>query len=755
MSARSNPVAPDADRVARLESELAEAIEQQTATSQVLEVIGRSDFRLERVLETVVRDAVRLCRADCGYVYQLDGDVYRIAFIVGGSQQYREYMRRHPVKQGPETLVGRVALERRIVQIPDVLADPIYRWPTGRELGGYRTMLGAPMLVGDRVVGVLILWRLEVDPFGDRTIDLLTTFAAQAAIAIRNVSLFQDLTRSVDELRALGEISQAVSSSLDLDEVLTTIVTRAVQLSGTEGGSIFEFDQATRLFHLRTCFGTERELVTALRATRIHIDETFLGRAVASGEPQGASDLSLDASDPHIERLASAGWRSMLVVPLRWEQEIIGALVVRRRLPGAFSAGTAELLETLASQSAVAIHNARVFRQLEEKSHQLEVAGRHKSEFLASMSHELRTPLNAVIGFSDVLLERMFGDLNERQDEYLRDIRDSGRHLLELINEILDLSKVEAGKMELDPSQLKLVPILEHGLAMVRERAERTGISLELRTEPDVDTVWADELKLKQLVLNLLTNAVKFTEAGGSVTVTARENGDVAEVTVRDTGIGIADDERERIFEAFERGGRGVRTTTEGTGLGLTLSKRIVELHGGRLWMESVLGEGSRFGFSLPLAPAPAPAPVPQATTAAATGDGRRTVVVIDDDPLDLDLVEALLAPEGYTVARAASGEEGVRLVRHEHPLVVLLDLRMPDMDGFEVAERLRADPATAGVPIIVLTHVEMTRAERDRLAGRVSHLAQKGHLDRAELVDLVARLGAAHAGEQENFDDS
>ena len=641
-------------------------------------------------------------------------------------------------------------MERRIVQIPDVLADPIYRWPTGRELGGYRTMLGAPMLVGHRVVGVLILWRLEVDRFGDRTIDLLTTFAAQAAIAIRNVQLLQDLTRSVDELRALGEISQAVSSSLDLDEVLTTIVTRAVQLSGTEGGSIFEFDQATGLFHLRTCFGTEPELVTALRATRIHLDETFLGRAAASGEPQSAPDLSLDASDPHIEWLARAGWRSMLVVPLRWEQEIIGALVVRRRVPGAFSAGTAELLETLANQSAVAIHNARVFRQLEDKSHQLEVAGRHKSEFLASMSHELRTPLNAVIGFSDVLLARMFGEVNERQDEYLRDIRDSGRHLLELINEILDLSKVEAGKMELDPAQLKLVPILEHGLAMVRERAERTGISLALRTEPDVDTVWADELKLKQVVLNLLTNAVKFTEAGGSVTVTARENGDVAEVTVRDTGIGIADDDRERIFEAFQRGGRGVRTTTEGTGLGLTLSKRIVELHGGRLWIESVLGEGSLFGFSLPLAPTPAPAPIPHATTATATGDGRRTVVVIDDDPLDLDLVEALLAPEGYTVVRAASGEEGVRLVRHENPLVVLLDLRMPDMDGFEVAERLRADPATAGVPIIVLTHLEMTRAERDRLAGRVSRLAQKGQLDRAELLDLVARLGAAHAGEQE-----
>ena len=242
------------------------------------------------------------------------------------------------------------------------------------------------------------------------------------------------------------------------------------------------------------------------------------------------------------------------------------------------------------------------------------------------MSHELRTPLNAVIGFSDVLLERMFGDLNERQDEYLRDIRDSGRHLLELINEILDLSKVEAGKMELDPAELKLIPILEHGLAMVRERAERSGISLELRTEPDVDTVWADELKLKQLVLNLLTNAVKFTEAGGSVTVTARKNGDVSEVTVRDTGIGIADDERERIFEAFQRGGRVVRTTTEGTGLGLTLSKRIVELHGGRLWIESVLGEGSLFGFSLPPARAPSPRVTSAASRSSAQAGGQERV---------------------------------------------------------------------------------------------------------------------------------
>jgi signal transduction histidine kinase/CheY-like chemotaxis protein len=743
VSAQSEPAVTSDERVAQLLADLAQANEQQAATNQVLEVIGRSDFRLEPVFETVVRHAVRLSRADCGYVYQPDGDLYRIAFILGGSPEYRDYMERHPVPQGPETLVGRVGLERRIVQIPDVLADPVYRFPVGRELGGYRTMLGAPMLVGDRVVGVLQLWRLEVDPFGDRTIELLTTLAAQAAIAIQNVELFQQLTRSAQELRALGEISQAVSSSLDLDEVLHTIVARAAMVSGTEGGSIFEYDEATRLFHLRTCFGTERPLVERLEATRIHIDETFLGRASASGEPHQIPDLASEPPDPHLDALVRAGWRSLLVVPLLWEQGIIGALAVRRRTTGSFSTRTAELLETLASQSAVAIHNARVFSELQERSRQLEVASEHKSKFLASMSHELRTPLNAVIGFSDVLLERMFGDLNERQEEYVRDIRDSGRHLLELINEILDLSKVEAGRMELDLAPVPMMQVLEHGVAMVRERAARQGVSLTLACDGDLGLVSADELKLKQVVLNLLTNAVKFTGEGGAVHVTARIAGDEAQIEVRDTGIGIADDEQEQIFEAFQRGGRAVRSTTEGTGLGLTLSKRIVQLHGGRVWLESRLGQGSTFGFAIPVARGVTEADIApeHPVTTPAAGSDARTVLVIDDDPTDLALVEAVLAPAGFAVVRASSGMEGVGLVRQRRPRVVLLDLLMPDMDGFGVVEMLRADPATADVPIVVLTHKELTRAERDRLGDRINHLGQKGALNSAQLVALVGGL--------------
>jgi signal transduction histidine kinase len=276
------------------------------------------------------------------------------------------------------------------------------------------------------------------------------------------------------------------------------------------------------------------------------------------------------------------------------EDRVLGVIVLWRKTISPFDERTIALVDTFATQGAIAIQNVMTARALE-------IASGHKSEFLASMSHELRTPLNAVIGFSDVLLERMFGELNERQEEYVRDIRDSGQHLLELINEILDLSKVEAGRMDLEPAPLSLPALLDQGLALVRERAARQHLSVSLTVAPEVGEVWADEIKLKQVVVNLVTNAVKFTPVGGSVAVDARVVADEAVVTVRDTGIGIAAEDQDRIFEAFQRGDR--RASTEGTGLGLTLSRRFVELHGGRLWVQSAIGAGSTFAFAIPVGP--------------------------------------------------------------------------------------------------------------------------------------------------------
>ena len=737
----------------RLAADLADAVEQQRAAAQVLEAIGRSDFELHPVFETVVRHAVHLSGADGGMVWQLEEGVYHMVLALGGSAEYRAYLEAHPLVAGSSTVVGRVGKERRTVQYADARDDPEYGWQEALDLGGCRTMLGVPMLADDQVVGVIVLWRAVVEPFGDRTIGLVTTFAAQGAIAIQNVQLFQDLrassaelTRSVDELRALGEVSQAVNSSLDVDRVLTTIVTRAVELSGADGGSIFELEQPAEEFALRACYGTSAALVQELQHIRIRLEDTFIGRAAIAGEVRQSTDLELEPADTHIEALRQDGWRSMVALPLRSEHEIIGALVVRRKAPGALPPQTVELLETLASQSALAIHNARVFRELARKTEQLEIAGRHKSEFLAGMSHELRTPLNAVIGFSDVLLDRMFGDLNERQEDYVRDIRDSGRHLLELINEILDLSKIEAGRMELDVGAVSLPALLEHAVMMLRDRAGAQGVALSLEVADGLDTVRGDELKLRQVVVNLVSNAVKFTPDGGSVAIDARPSGSDVVVSVRDTGIGIAEEERERIFEAFQRGGRSVRTSTEGTGLGLTLSKRIVELHGGHIWVESQVGAGSTFGFSIPRSSTAAVRAVEDVPPPAAAAGH---VLVVEDDRRSADLLKVYLEGARYRVTVAGDGVDGLRLARELEPTAVILDILLPRLDGWDFLAELKRDAATSAIPVVIVSMLDERGA--GMALGAAEYLIKP--VDRREVLGALARCvspPAAEAGDRQ-----
>jgi signal transduction histidine kinase len=306
----------------------------------------------------------------------------------------------------------------------------------------------------------------------------------------------------------------------------------------------------------------------------------------------------------------SEGVRTTLATPLLGKDERgLGAILVRRLEVKPFSERQVALLETFASEAAMAIENVRLFNEIREKSAQLEIASRHKSEFLATMSHELRTPLNAIIGFSEVLLQQMFGPLNPKQAEYLDDVLSSGRHLLGLINDILDLSKIEAGRMELDVDTFSLVEALQNGVTMVRERAARHGIALALDVAPGVDLIEADPRKVKQVLFNLLSNAVKFTPDGGRVDVTAAHaNGDIV-IAVKDTGIGISPEDQERIFEEFQQARRQTERSREGTGLGLSLAKRFVELHGGRIWVESEPGKGSTFTFTLPVR-ARAPQPV-------------------------------------------------------------------------------------------------------------------------------------------------
>jgi signal transduction histidine kinase len=393
-----------------------------------------------------------------------------------------------------------------------------------------------------------------------------------------------------------------VSSTLDLETVLSTIVSRAIQLSGTDGGSVYEYDEATEEFTLRASRDLPEAYVEQVRDTRPRKGEGAVGRVAQTREPVQIADISDPAAYESRVRnmLLQAGLRALLAVPLIAEDQLVGALIVMRKRMGIFAAEEVALLQTFATQSALAIQNARLFREIEDKSRQLEVASQHKSEFLANMSHELCTPLNAIIGFSEVLAEKMFGELNEKQEEYSKDIHASGQHLLSLINDILDLSKIEAGRMELELSDFHLPTALDSALTLVRERAGRRSIALHLSIDEQLGQIQADERKARQVVLNLLSNAIKFTPEGGRIEVKAEPRDGSVEVSVADTGVGIAPEDQEAVFEEFRQVGTADKKV-EGTGLGLTLCRKFVELHGGRIWVKSQVGVGSTFTFTIPV----------------------------------------------------------------------------------------------------------------------------------------------------------
>jgi signal transduction histidine kinase/ActR/RegA family two-component response regulator len=513
----------------------------------------------------------------------------------------------------------------------------------------------------------------------------------------------------------------------------------AVALSGTDGGSIMEYAERDRCFRVRSVYQTRPEVVERLHSVRIELDESLVGRAARERRPIVVPDLQAVDLDPHLRILHDAGWRSLVAVPMLREDQIVGSLIVRRKKTGEFTEETVDLLETFASQSALALLNAQLFAELKEQSVELELASRHKSEFLASMSHELRTPLNAILGFSEVLLEQMFGEINERQEEYLRDIHGSGKHLLELLNEILDLSKVEAGRMELEYSSFELPGLLHGAVSMLRERAAIHGITMDVDVGDDVGEVYADELRLKQVLLNLVTNAVKFTGDGGSVVVGASRHEAEVHITVTDTGVGVPEADKDRIFESFQQGGRG-SSREEGTGLGLTLSRRIVELLGGRMWLESEVGRGSTFGFAIPTGE----------RERTATGDGgvgtAGQVVVVEDDRPSLALFDAYLTGAALDVVTARDGQSGLAAVRRTRPDAVLLDIRLPGIDGWAVLKALKAQPETADIPVSVVS-IEDEQSRGVEL-GAAAYLVKPVRRD--ELLSALARVGvpvATHAG--------
>ncbi len=601
-------------------AELTEALTQQTATSEVLGVISRSPTDIQPVLDTVVESAARLCEAyDASILLRRDNrlvmaahhgpihDASAIARALGTIGGYTLSLDRG-------TIGGRTVLDARTVHIADVQVEA-EEFPEASENArrlGFHTMLSVPLMREGVAIGAIQLPRTEVRLFTERQVALLKTFADQAVIAIENVRLFTELQ---EKNRALTQAHAQVTETLD-QQTATSEVLRVIAGSPTDLQPVLDtlVESAGRLCQAADTFLLLIE-GDQLRVAALHgaVDEgARLSNAIHRGWVAGRAVV--DARTVHVEDLANAeaefplgaaiaarfGHRTALAIPLLRKGVPIGALFLRRREVRQFSDKEIALLKTFADQAVIAIENVRLFKEIEEKSHQLEVASQHKSEFLANMSHELRTPLNAIIGFSEVLVDRMFGELNEKQDEYLKDIYASGQHLLSLINDILDLSKIEAGRMELEATDFDLPSAIDDALILVRERASRRGITLGHSVDDRLGSIRGDERKVKQVLLNLLSNALKFTPEGGRIDVRATPKDGVAEISVADTGVGIAPEDQEAVFEEFRQVGTADKKV-EGTGLGLALSRKFIELHGGRIWVKSQVGHGSTFTFTLPV----------------------------------------------------------------------------------------------------------------------------------------------------------
>jgi signal transduction histidine kinase/putative methionine-R-sulfoxide reductase with GAF domain/HAMP domain-containing protein len=768
--------------------DLAEALEQQTATSEILRVISQSPTNIDPVLDALVKSATRFCGAYDAVIFLPEGDSLQVTAHHGPIPQPAGLL--VPLVRG--TVAGRSLLERRAVHVADLQAE-VQEFPEGRAFArrlGHRTILCVPLVRESVAIGVIQLRRAEVNPFSDKQIALLETFADQAVIAIENVRLFkelqertQELTRSVEELRALGEVGQAVSGSLDIQSVLTSIVSHAVDLSQTDAGTIYEFDEATQVFVPRANYGLSEELIEALRQSHLRVGEGAVGQAARTRAAFQIPDLE---REPHyaLRFLIEAGYRALLAVPLLREDRVIGALAVRRKAPGAFPKPIVDLLQTFATQSVIAIQNARLFREIDEKSRaleelsrnqeqlsrlstalqeplslaeqltrvldaarqvvgldhlyiwtptpagdgfmvsagaglsesdwrdlvgvtipigeagalaavyrdgepllfseahpvpekyrlrlpysaiaalrlkaflvspmiargrtvgvlsadnrinrapipahivdllhsfaaqaavavenarlfqeiqekgqQLELASKHKSQFLANMSHELRTPMNAVLGYTDLILDDIFGDVPAPIRETLERVKTNGQHLLSLINDVLDLSKMEAGQLTLSLGDYAMGEIVHGVVSAVESLAAGKQLALKGIVPADLPPGRGDERRLTQVLLNLAGNAIKFTDAG-EISIEVRAADGHYLVSVSDTGPGISEADQQRIFEEFQQADSSSTRQKGGTGLGLSISRRIVELHGGRLWVESALGEGSTFYFTVPL----------------------------------------------------------------------------------------------------------------------------------------------------------
>jgi signal transduction histidine kinase/CheY-like chemotaxis protein len=735
---------------------LTESLEQQTASAEILKVISSSPTDDQPVFDAIVESAERLFAGRRASLRIVDGEKLILRAQSSGWKSTEYADRFHSLPLDRDSVVGQAVLECGVTELTDTRAADATQFAQ-KNAGklGHRAICAAPLVHEERGIGVIAMTSTEPGGMSEKQKQLLQTFADQAVIAIQNVRLFKEveartaaLSKTVGQLTALGEVGQAISSTLDLETVLRTIVSRAVQLAGLDGGSIYEYVEQTEEFHLRATENVDEEYLAVLRNTPVRKGEGVIGRAAQTVEPAQIPDIK-ETSYPSRLRDAfiRAGYRAVLVVPLLRENRIIGALSVTRKAPGPFAPEVVELLKTFASQSAMAIQNARLFREIAEKGKQLEVASQLKSQFLANMSHELRTPLNAIIGVTEMLHEDALDLKREDELEPLERVLRAARHLLALINDILDLSKIEAGKMDIHIESFAIAPLVEDVVQTVGTMAAKNGNNVVVNCAPGIGTMNADQTRIRQALLNLASNANKFTEHG-TVTFDARRATEGARewvtLAVTDTGIGLTPGQMGKLFQEFVQADASTTRKYGGTGLGLAISRRFCQMMGGDITVASEPGRGSTFTIRLPaeagvVQPAAAlrDAAAPRARAAQS---GAPTILVVDDDQTVREMMERYLAREGFSVVTASGGQEGLRLARELHPAAITLDVMMPDLDGWTVLAAIKGDPELADIPVILVTIVD--EKNRGYSLGATDYMVKP--IDRERLTGVLCNICGA-----------
>ena len=721
----------------RLLNELRESLSQQTATSEVLRVISSSPGELEPVFQAMLENAVRICEAGFGSMVLYDGDVFRRVALHDAPAAFAALQDRDPIVPRSARSLYRLAETKQLVHIADMASESPEE-PIAKLAGG-KSLLIVPMLKENELVGAIGIYRQEVRPFSDKQIALVQNFAAQAVIAIENARLLRELRESLQQQTATADVFKVISrSTFDLQTVLRTLVESAARLCDADSATITR--QKGGVFYRAEAYGFSPEFIEYVRHVPVEPERrTATGRALLEGRVIHIADVLDDPDYGWAEAQKLGDFRTILGVPMLREGIPIGVLALTRSEVRPFTDKQIELVSTFADQAAIAIENVRLFDEIQEKSRQLEMASQHKSQFLSSMSHELRTPLNAIIGLTEMMVSNATRFGTEKAQEPLRRVSGAGTHLLGLINQILDLSKIEAGKLELTVETVPLAPLIDEVVGTARQLSDQNKNRLIVEGHDAPATLNVDAMRLRQILLNLLSNACKFTKEG-EVTLRFRtiiDGRSWVEFAVSDTGIGMTSEQQTKLFQEFSQADASTARQYGGTGLGLAITRKLAQMMGGDVTVASEQGKGSVFTVRLPAGA--------DSMTADSVGLGGSEpavagwILVIDDDAIARDLIADNLKLAGFSVVTAAGGLEGLKLARDLRPLAITLDVMMPDLDGWSVLAALRQDVELAEIPVIMVTILD----ERRRAAelGAAGYLTKP--IDRQRLQRMIERFRA------------